>query len=116
MSDSDCDSDISEFAAWEAEHPSQVLEESERERSLADMARPEREQVWGDRDSSNDARSSDEEAGANLSKSKRQVVETIVDNKVVIEIPSSSASEADSEDEVRDTWREDQRGIKLIGL
>jgi hypothetical protein len=48
-------SDISSFAEWEALHPSQH-EKSERERSLADMARPER--VWRDRDSSNDARSS----------------------------------------------------------
>jgi hypothetical protein len=51
-------SDISEFAAWEALHPSQPLGESERE----DMERPERRRIWGDRDSSNDARSSDEEA------------------------------------------------------
>lgn len=47
-------SDISEFAEWEASHPSQVIEE--RDQSLIDMARPDR--VWVDRDSSNDARSS----------------------------------------------------------
>ncbi|KAF8854090.1 hypothetical protein BDZ45DRAFT_49907 [Acephala macrosclerotiorum] len=51
-------SDISEFAAWEKSHPSNLAEENSREQSvlMADMARPER--VWGDRDSSNDARSS----------------------------------------------------------
>jgi hypothetical protein len=54
-------SDISEFAAWEAAHPSQARGESERERNLADMEHPERMRIWGDRDSSNDARSSDED-------------------------------------------------------
>jgi hypothetical protein len=48
-------SDISSFAKWEALHQP-LAKDSERERSLADMARPER--VWRDRDSSNDARSS----------------------------------------------------------
>jgi hypothetical protein len=48
-------SDISSFAEWEALHQP-LAKDSERERSLADMARPER--VWRDRDSSNDARSS----------------------------------------------------------
>jgi hypothetical protein len=55
-------SDITEFAAWEALNPSQARDESERERSLADMERSERTRIWGDRDSSNDARSSDEGA------------------------------------------------------
>jgi hypothetical protein len=91
-------SDISEFAAWEAEHPSQVREESERERSLADMGRPERMRVWADRDSSNDARSSDEEievekerkGGKRGGKGKR---------KVVVEILSSDAeSKGESEE------------------
>jgi hypothetical protein len=75
-------SDISEFAKWEAEHPSQVNGESERERSLADMVRSERMQIWGDRDSSNDARSSDEEAvveekGRNGVVRKMEVVEIL---------------------------------------
>jgi hypothetical protein len=48
-------SDISSFAEWEALHQP-LAKDSGRERSLADMARPER--VWRDRDSSNDARSS----------------------------------------------------------
>jgi hypothetical protein len=77
-------SDISEFAVWEAEHPSQAIEESERERSLADMGRPERMRVWADRDSSNDARSSDEEVEVKgkggeigLGKGKKEVLEIL---------------------------------------
>ncbi|KAK2628283.1 hypothetical protein QTJ16_002929 [Diplocarpon rosae] len=48
-------SDISSFAKWEARNPERTI--SVREQSLLDMADPQR--VWGDRDSSNDARSSD---------------------------------------------------------
>ena len=51
---SNTDSDISSFAEWEAQNPAQSF--SEREQSLLDMKDPAR--VWGDRDSSNDARSS----------------------------------------------------------
>jgi hypothetical protein len=54
MSLNSSESDISSFAEWEALHQP-LAKDSERERSLADMARPER--VWRDRDSSNDARS-----------------------------------------------------------
>ncbi|KAH7417438.1 hypothetical protein BKA64DRAFT_300643 [Cadophora sp. MPI-SDFR-AT-0126] len=52
------DSDISSFAEWEAQNPAQSL--SERQQSLLDMKDPTR--VWGDRDSSNDGRSSDGES------------------------------------------------------
>jgi hypothetical protein len=87
-------SDISEFAAWEAQHPSQVREESERERSLADMGRPERMRVWADRDSSNDARSSDEEIEV------RKEGKGMGKRAVVVEIPSSDAeSEGESAEE-----------------
>jgi hypothetical protein len=55
MSLNSSESDISSFAEWEALHQP-LAKDGERERSLADMARPER--VWRDRDSSNDARSS----------------------------------------------------------
>jgi hypothetical protein len=90
-------SDISEFAAWEEEHPSQVREESERERSLADMACPERIQIWGDRDSSNDARSSDEEAVVKKSgKGKKEGVRGTQD---VLEILSSGV-ESENEESV----------------
>ncbi|PVH85724.1 hypothetical protein DL98DRAFT_583316 [Cadophora sp. DSE1049] len=58
---SNTDSDISSFAEWEAQNPAQSF--SEREQSLLDMKDPAR--VWGDRDSSNDARSSDEESASN---------------------------------------------------
>lgn len=57
---SNTDSDISSFAEWEAQNPAQSF--SEREQSLLDMKDPAR--VWGDRDSSNDARSSDEESAS----------------------------------------------------
>jgi hypothetical protein len=53
-SESDIESDISSFAAWENTHKQKIP--SERERSIADMADTER--VWGGVDSSNDARSS----------------------------------------------------------
>ncbi|KAG4437847.1 hypothetical protein IFR05_006649 [Cadophora sp. M221] len=56
----DIDSDISSFAEWEAQNPAQSF--SEREQSLLDMKDPAR--VWGDRDSSNDARSSDGESAS----------------------------------------------------
>lgn len=59
-SSSDSDSDISSFAAWDAQNPTQ-LPISEREQRLLDMRDPQR--VWNDRDSSNDARSSDESGG-----------------------------------------------------
>jgi hypothetical protein len=60
-------SDITSFADWEALHPSHLVEENSREPSVlaADMAREDR--VWRDRDSSNDARSSDAEEGEELS-------------------------------------------------
>ncbi|KAH7364064.1 hypothetical protein BKA65DRAFT_129244 [Rhexocercosporidium sp. MPI-PUGE-AT-0058] len=57
---SDNDSDISSFAEWEAQNPAQSF--SEREQSMLDMKNPAR--VWGDRDSSNDARSSDGESAS----------------------------------------------------
>ena len=50
---SEAGSDITDFAAWEAEHPSQPLEERTEQRA-------DRMRIWGDRDSSNDARSSEE--------------------------------------------------------
>lgn len=50
---SEAGSDITDFAAWEAEHPSQPLEERPEQRG-------DRMRIWGDRDSSNDARSSEE--------------------------------------------------------
>jgi hypothetical protein len=56
---SEAGSDITDFAAWEAEHPSQPLEE--RTEQLADRMR-----IWGDRDSSNDARSSEEVEQENM--------------------------------------------------
>lgn len=54
-------SDISSFAEWEFLHPESLAQEDSREASVlaGDMARHER--IWKDRDSSNDARSSDEE-------------------------------------------------------
>jgi hypothetical protein len=50
---SEAGSDITDFAAWEAEHPSQPLEERTEQRA-------DRMRIWGDRDSSNDAGSSEE--------------------------------------------------------
>ncbi len=57
-SSNDSDSDISSFAAWEAQNPAHPSI-SEREQSLLDMKDPQR--LWKDRDSSNDARSSGSE-------------------------------------------------------
>lgn len=52
-------SDISSFARWEEETGEKIFDE--REVSRLDMADTELPRVWADRDSSNDARSSDEE-------------------------------------------------------
>jgi len=64
MSDisSDAESDISAFAAWERTNNEKIP--SERELSLLDMAAIDR--VWGDADSSNDARSGSEESGSEV--------------------------------------------------
>ena len=84
-------SDISSFAAWEALHPSQSLDESGDRH--ADM-----ERIWGDRDSSNDERSSDEERAEKssfgfpvLKDTGRQKVG--LKGRVKMEIPSSDAED-----------------------
>ncbi|KAK0119317.1 hypothetical protein ONS96_012372 [Cadophora gregata f. sp. sojae] len=82
------DSDISSFAEWEAKHPAQSF--SEREQSLLDMQDPAR--VWGDRDSSNDARSSDGQSASEddgLSGQKGGVVDGGLKGRR-LEIPSST--------------------------
>ncbi len=81
---SEAGSDITDFAAWEAEHPSQPLQE--RTEQLADRMR-----IWGDRDSSNDARSSEEIEQENMAG-------FVVGKKEGKEIPSSYA---ESEEELK---------------
>jgi hypothetical protein len=91
-------SDISSFAEWEALHPPQERENSERERSRADMARPER--VWKDRDSSNDARSSSEDDSSSSEQEEvgeKLPVEKAVKGRKEIVIPSSTAETVSQE-------------------
>ncbi|CZR51064.1 uncharacterized protein PAC_00939 [Phialocephala subalpina] len=98
-------SDISEFAAWELLHPSNLAEENSREPSvlMADMASAER--LWKDRDSSNDARSSSsgdegEEQGQSLPVPKATGNNTQDLGKGTDDAPPSSQPRED-EDKVR---------------
>ncbi|KAE9381245.1 hypothetical protein N431DRAFT_457850 [Stipitochalara longipes BDJ] len=93
-------SDISSFAAWEALHPSQSLDESG---ATENMGR-----IWGDRDSSNDGRSSDDDEERVVEDSfgfpVRQAGEgerqgKLAGSLVRKEIPSSDAESEGEEDD-----------------
>ncbi len=101
---SEAGSDITDFAAWEAEHPSQPLKE--RTEHSADRMR-----IWGDRDSSNDSRGSDELEQENMA---GFVVEKKVEGNGEgrEEIPGSDA-QSDKELKVRkNKGRFGERGVE----
>jgi hypothetical protein len=95
---SEAGSDITDFAAWEAEHPSQPLEERTEQRAA-------RMRIWGDRDSSNDARSSEEVEQENMA---GFVQGTKEGNGVGREEIPSSGVESEEEPQVR--WNEGRFG------
>lgn len=122
-------SDISEFAAWEKAHPlidGEVHEQS-REQSIIDMARPER--VWEGADSSNDARSEDEEEllqsqiSKKSKKEKRSAKKNLNGTEKVI--PSSTQTSLPTESQKSDAglavqrgkgFSQDLQGRKLVSL
>jgi hypothetical protein len=105
---SEAGSDITDFAAWEAEHPSQPLEERTEQRA-------DRMRIWGDRDSSNDARSSEELELENMA---GFVLGTKEGNGVGREEIPSSDAESEEEPQVRGMreglGKEDRGGNWLI--